>query len=60
MDIEVQLQAVGESTMDIEVQSMDLKHWKIIREVHKWTFEGCFKTRMTLRNILEYFRVIPA
>ena len=50
MDIEVQLQAVGESKMDIEVQNIFLKHLKISFGVQTLTFEGCFKTKMTLKN----------
>ena len=46
--------------MDIEVQNMDLKHWKICFEVHTLIFEGCFKTKMTFKNILEYSRIILA
>ena len=46
--------------MDIEVQNMDLKHSKISFEVQKRTFQGCFKTKMTFKHILEYSRVIPA
>ena len=59
MDIEVQLQAVGGSKMDIEVQNMDLKHLKVSFEVQKLTFGSVFKTKMTFRNILKYSRVIP-
>ena len=46
--------------MDIEVQNMHLKHSKISFEVQELTFEGCFKTKITLENILEYSRVVPA
>ena len=60
MGIEVQFQAVGQQFEDIEVQNMDLKHSKISFEVQKRTFESCFKTNMTFKNILEYSWVIPA
>ena len=46
--------------MDIEVQNMDLEHSKISFEVHKRTFEGYFKTKMTFEHILEYSWAIPA
>ena len=39
---------------------MDLKHPKISLEVQKLTFQDCFEAKMTLKNILEYSRVIPA
>ena len=38
---------------DIEVQNMHLKHWKISFEVQNLTSEGCSKTKMTFKNILE-------
>ena len=44
---------MGQQIMDIEVQNMHLKHSKISFEVQKLTFEGCFKTKMTSKNILE-------
>ena len=46
--------------MGIEVQNMDLKHSKISFEVQKSTFQGCFQTKMTFKNILEYPRLILA
>ena len=60
MDIEVQLWAVGESKMDIGVQNMDLKQSKISFEIQNAAFEGCFKTKMTFKHILEYSQIIPA
>ena len=44
---------MGQQIMDIEVQNMHLKHSKISFEVQKRTFESCFKTKMTLKNILK-------
>ena len=60
MDIEVQFQAVGQQFEDIEVQNMDLKHSKISFEVPTQTSERFSKTKMTLKNILEYSQVISA
>ena len=60
MDIEVQFQAVGQQFEDIEVQNMEQKNSKISFEVQKSTFEGCFKTKMTFKNIPEYSWVILA
>ena len=60
MDIEVQFQAMGQQFEDIEVQNMDEESSKISFEVQMQTFEGCFKTKMTFKTIVEYSRVIPA
>ena len=49
-----------EFKMDIEVQNMHLKNSKICFEDQKMFSEGCFKTKLTFENILEYSRVIPA
>ena len=35
-------------------------NWKFRIEVQNFTFEGCFQTKMTFRNILEYSQGIPA
>ena len=51
---------MGQQIMDIEVQNMHLKHSKISFEVQKRTFESCFKTKMTLKNILKVPALIPA
>ena len=59
MDIEVHFQAVGQQFEGIEVQNMDQENSNISFEVQKITFEGCFKTKMTFKNILEYSRAIP-
>ena len=60
MGIEVQFQAVGQQFEGIEFQNMDEENSKMNFEVQNWTFQGCFKTKMTFKNILEYSRVIPA
>ena len=60
MDIEVQFQAVGQQFEGIEVQNMDEENSKISFEVQNLTFERFSKTKMTLKNITEYSRVIPA
>ena len=46
--------------MDIEVQNMDLKHSKMSLEVRKSTFQGCFKTKLTFKDILKVSALIPA
>ena len=60
MDFEVKFQAVGQQIEDIEVQNMDQESLKIRFEVQKQTFDGCFETNTTFKNILEYSRVILA
>ena len=60
MDIKVRFWAVGLQFEDIEVQNMDEENSKVGFEVEKLTFEKFSKTKMTFKNILEYFRVIPA
>ena len=60
MDIEVQFQAVGQQFEGIEVQNLDEGNSKMSLEVQILTFEGCFKTNMIFRNILEYSGCIPA
>ena len=60
MDIEVQFYAVGQQFESIEVQNMDKESSKISFEVKRRTSERFSKTEMTLENILEYSRVIPA
>ena len=45
--------------MDIEVQNMEWERPKMSFEVQNLTFEGCFKTKMTFRDIPEYSPVIP-
>ena len=51
---------MGQQIMDIEIQNRHLKHSKISFEVQKRTFESCFKTNMTFKNILEVSALIPA
>ena len=46
--------------MGIEVQNMHLKHLKISFEVQNWTYEGCFKTKMTFKIILKVPALILA
>ena len=60
MDIEVQFQVVGQQFEDIEVQSMDEENSKISSEVQNLTFQGCFKTKITFKNILEHSQAISA
>ena len=60
MGIEVQFEAVGQQFEVIEVQNMDEESSKISFEIQNWTFEGCSKTKITFKNILEYSRVILA
>ena len=46
--------------MDIEVRNLDLKHSRISFEVQHLTFEVCFETKMTFKNILKVPALILA
>ena len=60
MDIEVQFQAVGQQFEGFEVQNMEQENSNISFDVQKFTFEGCFETKMIFKNILGVPDLIPA
>lgn len=46
--------------MDIEVQKKLLKSSKLSFQVSEFIFQGCFKTKVTLNNILKVPATIAA